>query len=80
MVINFLKGFMIFSVIYMLIYAIRHMVYSFSRMFGKQRKYYDDIYTSEMPSISVLIPMYNEEKVLDNVLDSLVACECGRNH
>lgn len=79
MVINFLKGFMIFSVIYMLIYAIRHMVYSFSRMFGKQRKYYDDIYTSELPSISVLIPMYNEEKVLDNVLDSLVACEYDRD-
>lgn len=79
MVINFLKGFMIFSVIYMLIYAIRHMVYSFSRMFYKQRKYYDDIYTSDMPSISVLIPMYNEEKVLDVVLDSLIACEYDRD-
>jgi cellulose synthase/poly-beta-1,6-N-acetylglucosamine synthase-like glycosyltransferase len=70
---------MIFAVIFMIIYAIRHMIFSFSRMYGKQRRYYDDIITSEMPSISVLIPMYNEEKVLDNVLDSLVACEYDRD-
>lgn len=79
MVINILKSYMIFSVIFMIVYAIRHMIFSFSRMYGKQRQYYDDIITSEMPSISVLIPMYNEEKVLDNVLDSLVACEYDRD-
>lgn len=79
MVINILKSYMIFAVIFMIIYAIRHMIFSFSRMYGKQRRYYDDIITSEMPSISVLIPMYNEEKVLDNVLDSLVACEYDRD-
>ena len=32
-----------------------------------------------MKSISVLIPMHNEEQVLSNVLDSLLQCEYDRN-
>ncbi len=79
MVIALLKAYMIFSVIFFIIYAIRHLVFSFSRMYGKQRRYYDDVFSSEMPSISVLIPMYNEEKVLESVLDSLVECEYDRD-
>ena len=44
-------------------------------MFAKQRIYYSDIYDSELPQISVLIPMHNEEKVLHNVLNSLLNCD-----
>ncbi|VUX12125.1 Poly-beta-1,6-N-acetyl-D-glucosamine synthase [Dorea longicatena] len=32
-----------------------------------------------MKSISVLIPMHNEEQVLSNVLDSLLQCEYDRD-
>jgi cellulose synthase/poly-beta-1,6-N-acetylglucosamine synthase-like glycosyltransferase len=79
MVLNILKGIFIFSIVIMIIYAIRHIIFAFNRMFGHQRLYYDDIISSDMPSISVLIPMYNEEKVLKNILDALLNCDYDRD-
>ena len=49
-------------------------------MFGRQRIYYNDIYDSELPFISVLIPMHNEEKVLHYSLDALLECDYDRNN
>jgi len=74
-VIVILKAYFIFSIIVMSLYAIRHAIFSYNRMFGRQRIYYNDIYDSELPYISVLIPMHNEEKVLHNVLNSLLECD-----
>ncbi|WP_303859530.1 glycosyltransferase family 2 protein [Alkalibaculum bacchi] len=79
MVITILKAYMIFVIIVMLIYAIRHFVFSYNRLFGRQKLYYNDIYSTKMPYISVLIPMHNEEKVLKYVLDSLLECEYDRD-
>jgi len=46
-----------------------------NRTYGDQKMYYNDIEATYMPSISVLIPMHNEEKVLHFVLDSLLKCD-----
>jgi cellulose synthase/poly-beta-1,6-N-acetylglucosamine synthase-like glycosyltransferase len=46
-----------------------------NRSYGDQKMYYNDIEATYMPSISVLIPMHNEEKVLHYVLDSLLKCD-----
>ena len=70
-----LKTYLIFAVVVMILYAIRHLIFAFNRLFGVQKQYYGDILPSVYPSISVLIPMYNEEKVLHNVLDALLACD-----
>ena len=70
---------MVFVIILMIIYAVRHFVFAYNRLFGKQRLYYNDIYSTRMPSISVLIPMHNEEQVLDFVLQSLLKCEYDRD-
>lgn len=59
----------------MTLYAIRHAIFSFNRMFGRQRIYYNDVYDSELPIISVLVPMHNEEKVLHYALDALLECD-----
>ena len=74
-----LKGYMVFVIILMIAYAIRHMIFAYSRMFSRQKLYYNDIYTSDMPKISVLVPMHNEEQVLHFVLDSLLECDYDRD-
>lgn len=78
-IVSILKIYMIVSAVIMLLYAIRHAIFSYNRMFGRQRIYYNDIYDSDLPFISVLIPMYNEEKVLHYVLDALIECEYDKD-
>lgn len=80
MVIAVLKVYFVFVVMIMLVYAVRHFIFSYNRIFGQQRMYYSDVYDSEMPFVSVLIPMHNEEQVLKYVLDALLECnyEKGR--
>lgn len=79
MVIGFLKIFVIIVTIINIIYALRHIIFAYSRMFGRQRIYYSDVYTTDMPTISVLIPMHNEELILHNVLDALLDCIYDRD-
>lgn len=79
MVVGFIKGYMIFNIILILIYVIRHFLFGINRMAGRQRLYYNDIYSSKMKSITVLIPMHNEEQVLSYVLDSLLECDYDRD-
>ena len=75
MVVAIMKGYTIFVIILMLLYTARHFYFTIVRLLGRQRLYYNDILTDRMKSISVLIPMHNEEQVLSNVLDSLLKCE-----
>ena len=75
MVVSLLKGYMIFIIIVMLIYTIRHYVFAVNRLLGKQRLYYNDIYSSRMKTVSVLIPMHNEELVLADALEALLKCD-----
>lgn len=79
MVIMILRIYMVFVIILMIIYAIRHFIFAYNRLFSRQRLYYNDIYSTRMPSISVLIPMHNEEQVLDFVLEALLKCEYDRD-
>ncbi len=74
-----LKGYMIFVIVLMIAYAIRHLIFSYDRMFGRQKLYYNDIYSSDLPKISVLVPMHNEEQVLHYVLDALLKCDYDRD-
>lgn len=79
MVIGIMKGYMVFMFIVMMIYTLRHFIFSQNRLLGRQRLYYSDIYSSRMKHISVLIPMHNEEQVLANVLDTLLECDYDRD-
>lgn len=79
MVVKILQGYMIFVIILMLLYTIRHFIFSVNRLLGRQRIYYNDIYASQMKTISVLIPMHNEEQVLSYVLDALLECDYDRD-
>ena len=67
-----LKLYFIFTVIVMVIYGIRHYIFTYDRLYHPQRKDYQDIIDSEVASVSVLIPMHNEEAVADGVLQAIL--------
>lgn len=79
MVIGILRAYMVFVIVIMMIYAIRHFIFAYNRLFGKQKIYYNDIYSTRMPFISVIIPMHNEEQVLRFALNALLECEYDRD-
>ena len=72
MVVSLLKAYLLFTIIIMVIYAIRHFIFTLNRLFCTQRLYYQDIIDSDLKSVSVLIPMHNEERVASYVLDQLL--------
>ena len=73
-----MKGYFIFVIVLMILYAIRHISFAINRVFAHQKMYYNDIYTTDLPKISVLVPMHNEELVLDHVLEALLQCDYDR--
>ena len=79
MAVAIIKGYEIFVIIVMLIYAVRHFIFTLNRLHGHQRMYYNDIYSSKMKSISILVPMHNEEMVLDEALKALLQCDYDRD-
>lgn len=79
MVVAIAKGYLVFLIVLILIYVVRHFLFGINRLTGRQRLYYNDIYSSKMKSITVLIPMHNEEQVLSYVLDSLLECDYDRD-
>ena len=79
MVIGIMKGYLVFVIVVMLIYAVRHFVFSANRFQGHQRMYYNDIYATRMKRISILVPMHNEEQVLEEALKALIRCDYDRD-
>jgi cellulose synthase/poly-beta-1,6-N-acetylglucosamine synthase-like glycosyltransferase len=55
------------------IYAVRHYCFTLSRLFGFQRHPYIDIDTADWPPATVLVAAHNEEKVIANILNALMA-------
>ncbi|QOL48149.1 glycosyltransferase family 2 protein [Massilia litorea] len=54
------------------VYACRHLIFSLSRMFGRQRHPYLDIDCAEWPQITVFIAAHNEEKVVAGCIEALL--------
>jgi len=72
-VILILKIYLCFTVFVLMVYSIRHFLFTLNRLFSEQRIYYQDIIDSDLKKITVMIPMHNEEKVARQILDLLVA-------
>jgi cellulose synthase/poly-beta-1,6-N-acetylglucosamine synthase-like glycosyltransferase len=72
MVILILKIYVWFVILLTSVYIIRQFVFSINRLLGNQKMYYQDIFDSELPPISVFVPMHNEELVAKNILESLI--------
>jgi cellulose synthase/poly-beta-1,6-N-acetylglucosamine synthase-like glycosyltransferase len=67
------------SLIVMLLYILRHFIFSINRISTAQVFKYQDIMGSELPSVTVIVPMHNEQRVAHNILDNLVHAVYPRN-
>jgi cellulose synthase/poly-beta-1,6-N-acetylglucosamine synthase-like glycosyltransferase len=56
-----------------MIYAVRHWSFTWNRLSARQRPYYQDLIDSELPHVSIIVPMHNEATVAQKVLDALIA-------
>jgi cellulose synthase/poly-beta-1,6-N-acetylglucosamine synthase-like glycosyltransferase len=59
----------------MVIYTIRHYLFTLNRLFGRHRQPYVDIGTAVWPRVAVFVPCHNEERVVAHMLDALLACD-----
>ena len=72
MVVLILKIYVFGVALIFAVYVFRHLIFTLSRIAGEQRIYYQDIVDSELPAVSVLVPMHNEEVVAREILEALV--------
>jgi cellulose synthase/poly-beta-1,6-N-acetylglucosamine synthase-like glycosyltransferase len=57
------------------VYSIRHYVFTLNRLFARQRHPYVDVREADWPTATVVIAAHNEEKVIGHVLDALLICD-----
>ena len=72
MVVALLQAWTWVVVIIMVIYAFRHWRFTWNRISARQRPYYQDLIDSELPAVSVIVPMHNEAEVAKKVLEALI--------
>ena len=58
-----------------LLYTLRHYLFTLNRLFGKQRHPYVDVREADWPTVTVAIPAHNEEQVITHVLSALMLCD-----
>ena len=66
------KIYLTISVVILVAYAIRHYIFTWSRLLRTSRHSLQDIEGSEVPFITVLIPMHNEQRVAEHILSALM--------
>lgn len=59
-------------------YTIRHWIFTFRRVSGTQRPFYQDIFDNVPPAVSVIVPMHDEERVAPRIMDALLRCDYPR--
>ncbi len=74
-IILILNIYLFILVVIIVLYIIRHFVISINRMFKNERMDYHDLIEDKFDFITVLVPMHNEEKVICDVLNSLISCD-----
>ena len=72
MVVGILQAWTWVVVAIMMIYAFRHWRFTWNRISARQRPYYQDLIDSELPPVSVIVPMHNEAGVARKVLEALI--------
>lgn len=55
-----------------LVYTLRHYVFTLNRLFGRQRQPYAALDTFDWPAVTVLIPAHNEEAVIADSISNLL--------
>lgn len=63
----------------LVVYTVRHYVFTFNRLFGRHRQPYVDITVAEWPPVTVFIPCHNEAQVIHGSIDALLAADYPRD-
>jgi cellulose synthase/poly-beta-1,6-N-acetylglucosamine synthase-like glycosyltransferase len=63
----------------LVIYTIRHYVFTLNRVFGRNRQPYVDIGVADWPQVAIFVPCHNEERVIGGMLDALLAADYPRD-
>lgn len=67
-----LNGSLVIIVTIIILYSIRHYLFTLNRLFGRQRFPYLDIDTADWPKVTVLVAAHNEEAVIAGALEALL--------
>lgn len=67
-----LKAYLVLVSCILVVYSIRHFIFTVNRVTGEQRLFYQDIVDSDLPSVSVLVPMHNEERVARQGIEAIL--------
>lgn len=59
----------------LLVYTARHYLFTFNRIFARQRQPYVDVTEANWPDIVVFVPCHNEEQVIAGSLDAIIAAD-----
>jgi cellulose synthase/poly-beta-1,6-N-acetylglucosamine synthase-like glycosyltransferase len=59
----------------LVIYTLRHYIFTLNRVFGRHRQPYVDIGMGDWPEVAVFVPCHNEGKVIGGMLDALLAAD-----
>ena len=59
-------------VVIMMIYGVRHVIFTINRLTGTQRHPYIDVVVAQWPMITVFIAAHNEEKVIAGCIEALL--------
>lgn len=63
----------------LLVYMLRHVIFTLNRLFGHQRHPYLDVDLADWPSVTVIIPAHNEEAVIGHALEALLDVDYPRH-
>jgi cellulose synthase/poly-beta-1,6-N-acetylglucosamine synthase-like glycosyltransferase len=75
LVVLILKVYLVVCAATMLLYAARHYRFTLSRLGGPQRLFHQDVIDSDLPRVSVLMPMHDEEGVARRAITALLDSE-----
>lgn len=59
----------------MLVYSVRHYIFYWNRMFAKQKRPPQDLAGYFLPSVSIIVPMHDEEAVAGQILERLAVMD-----
>ncbi|HSR15925.1 MAG TPA: glycosyltransferase family 2 protein [Gemmatimonadales bacterium] len=59
----------------LVVYTLRHYLFTLNRVFGRHRQPYVDIGIGNWPELAVFVPCHNEERVIGGMLDALLASD-----
>ncbi len=72
LVVLLLRSYIFIVAAVMVIYSLRSFIFTLNRAYGEQFLYYHDILDIKLPSVTIVIPMHNEEKVVRSSMEAML--------